>query len=108
MDARVPSFTSARHFGTGNRTEPAAQLHSRRNLDGGTGTPGNAPRREHHSTSRPAEGDFREMAAYPSEGHGAPFHFKVEELIDDDKIVACIFVSIYFAGENIPHELPTH
>ena len=34
--------------------------------------------------------------------------FKVEDLIDDDKIVACIFVSIYFAGENIPYELPTH
>jgi hypothetical protein len=48
------------------------------------------------------------MAYHVPEGRGAPFHFKVEDLIDNDKIVAYMFVSIYFAGENIPHELPTH
>jgi hypothetical protein len=107
MDVRT-QLTSARHFGTGNRTGPAAQRRGRRNLDGGVGAPKIATRRERHSTRRSVEGDFREMAAHPSEGLRAPIHFKLEYPVEDDKIVACIFVSIYFAGENIPYELPTH
>jgi hypothetical protein len=75
-------------------------------MDARAGTPGNATRREHHSTPCSIESDFRDMATHPAEGRGAPIHF--EDLIEDDKIVACMFASFYFAAENIPHELPTH